>query len=635
MAEFRNKQTFQELEYVFDRYYRENIAPIVKNNYTILRRNQEEETQRRYDDGWGGFVDAASPFTLSKVRKDAGPWNDKTSDDLFKMIDAQLSKDKNIQKDFLVMIEHWKVAAVKELGVDRYKELSSKCPSKDLAVEFVSNRFFQLELEQLAKLKAPRSSLEYILSKGIGGSLPGFLSSSLATGEHDSHIQELSEKLYNAGTGEKVGAYTTSFIVDTVSIGGYKSLPAAGKWLGLDFLLNEGVSYSEDTTTLDQKLGDLLYGDDMVFSDIRSSGKKVNVAQSYYIQCLNEELYRPMTIPAYRPAYSPSWELERYHEILNAAGDASNHFKNVVSVMELYDMHPKSDHSVPKWMLQKDQQECVKLSSSFLATALAMERSKVSSQTVSGKKLTYDEIVQKAYDYARAAAELYQREVSQKNAAVQAAAAQPSPQQQFVAQQPVNYQQTGMNGWHSFMDQFGLSGMSDIGQNLGYVIGMLPDMLISMLTGRSESLHLKDNLLPFGAIFAGLFVKNPLLKMLLIGLGGANIFNKAGHEILEKSGVENQQLSRRYVTHVDEDLSERIENPVMKGNALLATIDHKPCVIYIDETSADAYYQGKLPLNVLCNAVLDKYDAQQAVVRKNYDRSLSQDQEQQRTIGIK
>ena len=73
----------------------------------------------------------------------------------------------------------------------------------------------------------------------------------------------------------------------------------------------------------------------------------------------------------------------------------------------------------------------------------------------------------------------------------------------------------------------------------------------------------------------------------------------------------------------------------MKGNALVATIDHKPCVIYIDEQSADAYYQGKLPLNVLCNAVLRKYDEQQAQVRQNFDRSVEQQEQQQLSRGIK
>ena len=33
---------------------------------------------------------------------------------------------------------------------------------------------------------------------------------------------------------------------------------------------------------------------------------------------------------------------------------------------------------------------------------------------------------------------------------------------------------------------------------------------------------LEDNMLPIASIVAGMFVRNPLLKMLLIGLGGMN-----------------------------------------------------------------------------------------------------------------
>lgn len=58
---------------------------------------------------------------------------------------------------------------------------------------------------------------------------------------------------------------------------------------------------------------------------------------------------------------------------------------------------------------------------------------------------------------------------------------------------------------------------------------MLPDMIIGMFTGKTPNLKLQDNLMPLAAIVGGMFVKNPLLKLLLIGFGGANILNKAGH----------------------------------------------------------------------------------------------------------
>lgn len=663
MAEPTNKQQFQDLEYVFDRYYRENIAPVVKGQMDFLRKKQSEEYVHMLDNrpvapGMSGMMHA------SMVAQEAhlvGEWNSKTSDDLLKMVDGKLGRNKNVQHDFGVMIDAWRLAAVKEMGEQRYAELSAKCPSKDLAREFVSNRFMQLELEQLAKAHVPKSSLEYILKKGFGESFPAFLSGlSLPEGQHDSHIRTLAEKMYDANAAEKAAAFATTFAADAAVTGGYGSWGKLGKWLGVDVLARGGLSLMENDTTFDQMLGKELYGDEEAFASMRSKGKKVKVAQSETVHAVNDYFKKPMTIPEYRPLYSPTWQKARYDELIkSAAGNSAIHMQNVLTVSKNYGLKPSAVSDVPGWMLQKSQKECIDFSSHFLSIALTMQRSKMKSQTVNGQKFTFDEVVQRAYDYARAADKL-QKQQAKKVETPQfetvSVPQQPSSeqyqqqtalQQQYVQQQqyqsqqnpqmmqgPV-YQQAGMQGWTGLMNQFGLGGMSDIGKNLGYVLAMLPDMLIGMLTGQSKNLHLKDNLLPFGAIFAGLFVKNPLLKMLLIGLGGANILNKAGHEILDNAGVSTQQKPKRYVQHADELLSERIEQPAMKGNALVATIDKKPCVIYIDEQSADAFYQGKLPLNVLCNAVLRKYDEQQAQVRHNYDRGIDQQESQQLSRGIK
>ena len=178
MAEPKNKQQFQDLEYVFDRYYRENIAPVVKGQMDFLRKKQSEEYIRMLDNrpvapGMSGMMHASMVAQETHL---VGEWNSKTSDDLLKMVDGRLGRNKNVQHDFAVMIDAWRLAAVKEMGEQRYAELSAKCPSKDLAREFVSNRFLQLELEQLARAQVPKSSLEYILKKGFGESFPAFLS---------------------------------------------------------------------------------------------------------------------------------------------------------------------------------------------------------------------------------------------------------------------------------------------------------------------------------------------------------------------------------------------------------------------------------------------------------------------------
>ena len=175
------------------------------------------------------------------------------------------------------------------------------------------------------------------------------------------------------------------------------------------------------------------------------------------------------------------------------------------------------------------------------------------------------------------------------------------------------------------MRSFGLDGMGKVAGNLGYIIAMLPDMLLGLFTGKTKSLGLKDNLLPIASIVAGLFVRNPLLKMLLMGLGGANLLNKAGKEALSNQQSEVDGYPRResgnvqYKRYADEPLNPRIVNPVLQGCTLIATIDRVHCTIQISPTVADAYRSGAVPLNTLANAILAQSDRLRQMAAENYD----------------
>ena len=184
--------------------------------------------------------------------------------------------------------------------------------------------------------------------------------------------------------------------------------------------------------------------------------------------------------------------------------------------------------------------------------------------------------------------------------------------------------QTNESGWDGLVRSMGLDNLGDITGNLGYVMAMLPDILLGAFTGKTQSLRLKDNLLPMASIVAGLFVRNPLLKMLLIGLGGANLLNKAGHEALERKRSEGLTAGNReteYKRYPDEPLNPRIVNPMLQGCTLVATIDHIPCTVQLSPTVADAYKAGALPLNTLANAVLAQSDRMNALASQNYDDS--------------
>ena len=165
--------------------------------------------------------------------------------------------------------------------------------------------------------------------------------------------------------------------------------------------------------------------------------------------------------------------------------------------------------------------------------------------------------------------------------------------------------------------------MGDITGNLGYVMAMLPDILLGAFTGKTQSLRFGDNLLPIASIVAGIFVRNPLLKMLLVGLGGANLLNKAGHEVLQGRAKgklhEDTGHDMQFRRYADEPLNPRIVNPILQGSTLIATIDRVPCTIQLTPTVADAYRAGALPLHTLANAVLAKSDQLRRIASQNYD----------------
>ena len=198
----------------------------------------------------------------------------------------------------------------------------------------------------------------------------------------------------------------------------------------------------------------------------------------------------------------------------------------------------------------------------------------------------------------------------------------PAPQSTQATEQELP-QQTNQSGWTGLLSSFGLNGMSDIGHNLGYVLAMLPDMILGAFTGKTKSLGLKDNLMPLASIVAGMFVRNPIMKMVLIGMGGLNLLNKAGHEAIDDhrglSQGAGSSMRANYKVYQDEELNARIIQPQIKGNCLIATIDKVPCTIALPDKVVDAYNQGALPLNTLANAVLAKNDQMRQLASENYE----------------
>jgi len=178
------------------------------------------------------------------------------------------------------------------------------------------------------------------------------------------------------------------------------------------------------------------------------------------------------------------------------------------------------------------------------------------------------------------------------------------------------------SGWQSLIATLGLGGMQDIGHNMGYILAMLPDILLGILTGDTKVLNMRENLVPLASIMAGMFVRNPLLKTTLLSLGGANLLNKAGHREMAKHNG--------YRIYEEEALNPRIKDVQISGRTFLALIDNVPVSAELSEKVVDAYQKGALPLSTLSNAVLLRADKIHEM-----DTSKKQYEEKTKTESIK
>ena len=220
------------------------------------------------------------------TRRQAGPWNQKNSDDLVNIIDQRLGKDKAIIHDIDMMVTAWRSLAVAHLGEEKYKELSKQSPSGDLATDFVNNRFEGMMMQQLAKSKIPHSGLEYMLRKGIGGSLLAGLAdtNSGPKSDRDKDLEKLALRLYQPKAGTKVSGALLTAILDGASLGpcGIKSfaVTVAGD-TALQCVNVEGK-------TFDQTVGKAMFDDEDAITSQRQKTKKVNPAHSEVVDMLNQ-----------------------------------------------------------------------------------------------------------------------------------------------------------------------------------------------------------------------------------------------------------------------------------------------------------------------------------------------------------
>lgn len=572
MGTIKNSKGFAELEYCIDHYFKFYLSPIMKHVKNELSANRAEEC-KIYQDSVSGVLASGMtfgrPIDQLNVLQIRGEWNSKTTEDYLQMCNDRMSGNRSVTQDVLLLSEDWRNLVVEEIGQERYDELSDQLGG-DLAFAYVDHRIQQLMVNKMVEDHLPGNSLDYVIQKAGSSSIFGLLSE-MNKSTLDREIETRVKSQYHPSSMEEVTGTVLGVAADAVTTGGASSWASLAKFVGVDFVLN-AVLTKDDTPGTRQSVEECIskgvFGASTnLFTQFRNEAKQMEEKDSRHITAINQRLNNKISIPQFE--ISASFELPS---------------KNLEQLLRT-ERDPKYDH-VPlvvapgqeEKFLQQEKERQLKEKAEQSKTENT-EREQIESQTL-------------------------KQDLSEHNESA-------SPERQNTS------------GWAGMLSNFGLDGFSDVTQHLGFVLSMLPDILVGIFTGKSQSLSPMKNLLPLASIVGGLFVRNPVLKMLMVGLGGANLINKAGHEAIHQRNHPDEDYTvsqaHRYKRYEDEPLNPRIEHPLLQGNCLIATIDKVPCSIVLTGKVIDAYKQGALPLNTLANAVLARNDQMSQVAQEKYE----------------
>ena len=587
MDGIKQSKRFAEIEALMGDYFHSHLAPVMRETQVYLTRKQGEE-MKEYSTSLGGILSmmAASAQPMSdpyQTLKITGEWNSKTTEDYIEMCKSKILASKEMQHDLAYVAGEWRNAVVREIGRERYDALSGELGC-DLAYAYVDYRVDQLMIDKLVKDRMPKSSADYIIRKAAESSLLG-LSQTLNRSPLAEEIERRGEAAYRPSRLEKGTAKVLGASADTLMMGGVGSWATFARFVGADVAISavagHFASKEPEDLSVEQCISKGVFGSDgNVFEGFRREAAAMPSEENTLVAEANGQLQKKIPVMSFdfMDWWKKGQENMPWMDWKNGEPEAdrgrAERYKDVPLVIA-----PGQEEAYLQGMARREG-------------------------TATGQARTEDE----------------PREKVEKEVREQTAPAEEEIQEEQTVQE-VQVAQTNENGWDSLVRTLGLEGLGDVTGNLGYILAMLPDILLGVLTGKTQSLGIKDNLLPIASIVAGVFIKNPMLKMLLIGLGGANLLNKAGHEALGREQPNRSADGRnvQYKRYADEPLNPRIVAPVLQGNTLIATIDRVPCTVQLSPMVADAYHAGALPLNTLANAILAQSDRLRQIASRNYD----------------
>lgn len=592
MAEPKNMDALVEVEYCLGRYLDANVAGVMDDVRRDLIKKQGQE-RAEWNMSFGGILSSLADAgrcapgidTSSQILKATGEWNSKTTEDYLVMCKEAVVKDKELSHDIVALTISWRSAMVASIGRERYDKASQQIGC-DLAAAYMDYRLQQTMVDRLIDKETPKSTAEYIIRKAAGESLFG-LPYTLNRSPLEAQIAKEAEARYKANGWEWGGAKAASFAIDTVATMGCGSWANLAKLAGVEVVFAGVEAYmdskgKDNSITIEQCISQGVFGsgeNENVFDSIKAQAGWLDAERCEGVTRINSNLKKPVG------TFSLGGFISRGAKafaspIITAVGNVKKSFEEAVQNAALAPQNQDASGVNDKIPTRAAEAQLAALSGNPQTEQQMEQNPQVSDATDEDGNIRQE-------------------------------------------------QEANQAGWGSLMADLGFTGLGAIGHNLGYVIAMMPDILVGMMTGKTQSLHLRDNLIPMASVVAGLFVKNPILKMVLIGMGGLNLVNKAGHESIERH---NNPNGPRFKQYEDQELNPRITGPVINGNCLVANIDRTPCSIMLPDNVVAAYQSGALPLNTLANTVLARHDANSQLAQENYRAVTQENQSQTRQI---
>ena len=437
MSNIKELQRFAELEYCIERYFNSRLYPVMSKVKDELAEKQVQELEN-YQNNTAGMLRsmAGSMHNLHddslNMLKLTGEWNSKTTEEYIEMCRKDISSSKEITDALSHLAAEWRNTVVSEIGRERYDELSSQLGS-DLANAYMDYRVEQLMIDRLVKDRMPKSTIDYIIRKAASDSLLG-ISQSINQSPLDMEIEQRSEAAYHPSKVEKGFGKTLAFGADVITTGGFSSWGALAKLAGAEVVFAGLEHYADKsaknkTVTIESCISQGVFGkDNNVFDSFRKESKGIIAYKNDYILSLNKKLKHSLNIPSKETGewleklFQPS---EFLSNVPFMKKEEEKRYDNVPSIIK-----PGYEEA---YLAQQEENE---------------EKKKAKEQPQDA------EIVSEEKDDS------------------------------VVQQSEVNTdipEKSNANGWDGLMNTFGLSDLGSVGKNLGYVVSMLPDILVGLV----------------------------------------------------------------------------------------------------------------------------------------------------------